>query len=436
VRESLGCRTVRLGKALAWSSGLLLSITGCGKTWHAPVEMAEAPSSGAGGSGAPVGSSSGGNAGTPGEVIPGPIASAGAPGTGGTGSVPATVDCSTAGTAPVTIQWNAVNGQQPAWYATAEALSIAENILYYQNANRGWPKNIEMTARTAARDGASTIDNSATTTQIDYLARVYSATGCAKYGDAAVAGIQYLLDAQYPNGGWPQRYPDPEGYPAHITFNDNAMVRVLDLLRAVSRRTDRFAFADEALAALAASAVESGIGCILATQVETDGVKTGWCAQHDEVTLEPAQARTYELPSLSGSEGAGLLRFLMTIEDPSPEVREAVNGAAAWFEQVKLTGIRIERVVDATLPEGEDRVVVEDPAAPPLWARFYELGTNVPIFSSRCEVDECDEDPFFMRRYSLAEIENERRVGYAWYGNWGAQILSTTYPQWKARWGE
>jgi PelA/Pel-15E family pectate lyase len=60
-----------------------------------------------------------------------------------------------------------------------------------------------------------------------------------------------------------------------------------------------------------------------------------------------------------------------------------------------------------------DRVVVEDSNAPPIWARFYELRTNVPIFSSRCEVAECEDDPFFMRRYSLAEIENERRVGYS-----------------------
>jgi hypothetical protein len=41
-----------------------------------------------------------------------------------------------------------------------------------------------------------------------------------------------------------------------------------------------------------------------------------------------------------------------------------------------------------------------------------------------------------MRRYSLAEIENERRVGYAWYGNWPARALATTYPAWRARWME
>ncbi len=99
---------------------------------------------------------------------------------------------------------------------------------------------------------------------------------------------------------------------------------------------------------------------------------------------------------------------------------------------MKLTGIRVESTVDATQASGEDRVVVQDASAPPLWARFYELGTNRPIFSSRCEVPECATDPLFMRRYALAEIENERRVGYAWYGNWPAAAIAE-YTAWKSQ---
>ncbi|HKO93736.1 MAG TPA: pectate lyase [Polyangiaceae bacterium] len=359
----------------------------------------------------------------------------GAAGVGGVGPVtpPVSVDCALAGPVPVQVAWDDVNAQDAAWYATAEARTVADNVLYYQNPDRGWPKNIDMTTRTAALGEQSMIDNDATTTQIDFLARVYMASGCPAYGTAASAGISYLLDAQYENGGWPQRYPNPQGYPAHITYNDNAMVHVLELLRDVATHAERFAFVETATAVQAEGAVEQGIGCILATQVVTNGSKTGWCAQHDEVSLAPAQARSYELPSLSGSEGAALLRLLMSIEQPSPEVRAAVEGAAAWFDAVKLTGIRVQRVVDATQVSGEDRVVVEDPAAPPLWARFYELNTDRPIFSSRCEVPECADDPFFMRRYSLAEIENERRTGYSWYGNWPAQALADL-PAWRARW--
>jgi PelA/Pel-15E family pectate lyase len=330
--------------------------------------------------------------------------------------------------------WERLNVMPPTFYSTAEAITLARNVLYYQNPDRGWPKNIEMTSTTAMR-GSSTIDNDGTTFQIEFLSRVFSATRCAEFGAAATNGIDYLFDGQYDNGGWPQEWPNSDGYHAHITFNDNAMVRVLGLLRKIASRAEPYAYLDESFATRATAAVERGIDCMLGCQVETDGEKTGWCAQHDEVSLEPAQARTYELPSLSGSEAVGIVRFLMSIEEPSDEVRAAIEGAVAWFEAVKLTGVRIEETTDTSQPTGEDRVVVEDPNAPPIWARFYELGTNRPFFSSRCEVAECEDDPSFMVRYSLAEIENERRVGYSWYGSWPQSVLTTDYPAWKARTG-
>lgn len=354
-------------------------------------------------------------------------------GSGGSSGASSVVDCALAGSVPVTVEWSRINSQPASFYATAEALTLADNIVYYQNPDFGWPKDTDMTTTTARR-ADSTIDNRATTTQIQYLARVYTASECPKYGEAAANGISYLLAAQYDNGGFPQEYPENTGYHARITFNDDAMVRVLELLRSVGNAAEPYAFLDPTVSASAALAVEKGIDCILKCQVVSDGKKTGWCAQHDEVTFEPAMARSYELPSLSGSEAAGIVRFLMSIDQPSPEVREAIEGAVAWFEEVKLTGIKVVSTVDATQPTGEDRVVVEDPAAPPIWARFYELATNVPIFSSRCEVPECETDPFFMRRYSLAEIENERRVGYSWYGDWPASVLASEYPAWQLRW--
>ncbi len=385
---------------------------------------------GAGGSGGePTAGAGGASGGTTGGATGG--SSGGSAGTGGGAGGPS-VDCSLAGTVPVTVTWNAINSQPADWYGSAEALTVADNVVYYQNVDGGWPKAVDMTQRVDPKDG-STIDNRATTTQIQFLSRVYSASGCSKYGDAAVTGINALLDAQYPSGGWPQTFPNPTGYHAHITFNDDAMAHVLTLLRSVSRRDAPYSFADDALAAEAGAAVESGIECILQCQVVLDGQKAGWCAQHDEVTPRTGAGAHLRAPSLSGSEGAGLLEFLMTVENPSAEVKEAVQGAAAWFEAVKLTGIKVVETVAPEESTGEDRVVVEDASAPPIWARFYELETNKPIFSSRCEVPECASDPFYMRRYSLAEIENERRVGYSWYGDWPADALAA-YPAWAAKW--
>lgn len=352
-------------------------------------------------------------------------------GTGGTAPVPP--ECVPAAV-PVTTPWGSVNRMGAAFYGTPEALTIAQNILYYQNSDRGWPKDTDMTSRDKSRS-RSTIDNGATTTQVEYLSRVYAATSCANYRDAAIAGLEYLFSGQYMNGGWPQEFPNGDGYHRHITFNDNAMLHVLTLLRQISLSDELYAYLDASYAPRAGEAVQKGIDCILRCEVVSE-TQAGWCAQHDEVSLAPAQARTYELPSLSGSEGVGIVRFLMTIDDPSPEVRDAIEGAVAWFDAVKIEGIRIDSVTDPNQPTGEDRVVVEDATAEPLWARFYELETNRPIFSSRCEVPECDTNPNYMMRYSLAEIDNERRVGYSWYGDWPAKLLNTDYPAWKAKWPE
>ena len=155
-----------------------------------------------------------------------------------------------------------------------------------------------------------------------------------------------------------------------------------------------------------------------------NGKLTVWCAQHDEKTLAPAKARSYELPSLSGSESVGIVKFLMGIDHPSPEIIRAVQGAAAWFKESRITGIRLERKSAPGTPKGFDQEVVSDPAAPPLWARFYELNTNRPIFSGRDGIV----------KYSVAEIEYERRNGYRWYVDRPAKLLSEDYPKWATKW--
>jgi PelA/Pel-15E family pectate lyase len=162
------------------------------------------------------------------------------------------------------------------------------------------------------------------------------------------------------------------------------------------------------------------VECILKTQVMQDGKLTVWCAQHDERTLAPAKARAYELPSLSGNESVGIVRFLMEIEHPSPEVVRAIEAAVAWFRASRIKGILVKAVAAPGTPKGSDNIVIADPVAPGLWARFYELGTNRPIFCGRDSVV----------KYSMAEIEYERRNGYRWYVDRPAKLLDADYPEW------
>jgi len=327
-----------------------------------------------------------------------------------------------------TVVWRTVLAQPAPWYATAEAHALADNVLLYQDVSGGWPKNRDMTILPAAQPptketAAPTIDNDATTTQLRLLARVVSAQPEPRLRAAFERGFDYLLAAQYGNGGWPQFFPRPEGYSRHITYNDNAMVNVLELLRDAAQGKEPFAFVDETRRARAAAAVERGIACILRTQVRQDGRLTVWCAQHDEHTLAPAPARRFEPASLSGGESVGIVRFLLSVPHPSPEIVAAVEGAVAWFRQVQLHGVRETHPPAPDLPHQFDRVLVADPAAPPLWARFYELGTNRPIYTGRDAVI----------RYALTEIEAERRGGYAWHVTAPQKLLEQDYPRWREK---
>ncbi len=36
-------------------------------------------------------------------------------------------------------------------------------------------------------------------------------------------------------------------------------------------------------------------------------------------------------------------------------------------------------------------------------------------------------------RETLADIEHERRIGYAWLGFWPRTLIETEYPAWRAR---
>lgn len=332
--------------------------------------------------------------------------------------------------APVkTIRWYQCLSQDESWYSGKEALRIADNVLEYQKSSGGWEKNIDMAEpldtaavkklRTEKDKIGSTIDNGATYTQLRFLAKVYDATHVEKYKSAFLKGYDYLLEAQYENGGWPQFYPLRKGYYTHITFNDNAMINVMRLLR--DSQTDPvFDFVDTTRKAKAKTAVEKGIDCILKCQIVVDGKLTAWCAQHDEYTFKPAKARAYELPTLSGFESAEIVDFLMKIKNPSQQIIDAVQSAVAWFDEAKLTGIRQILVDDASAPEGKDKRVIEDPSAPPIWARFYEIGTNKPVFCSRDGII----------HHNLSEITSERRNEYNWLGDWPEDLLNKKYPKW------
>jgi pectate lyase len=312
-----------------------------------------------------------------------------------------------------------------AWHRSEEGRRVAANVLSHQSAAGSWAKNTDTTSKPYEGDRSrirGTFDNGATTGELTFLARAFRATNDDACRRGFLLGLDHILQAQYRNGGWPQFHPPGDGYARHITFNDETMVRLMRFVREVAM-SEGYAFVDEDRRDAAANAFERGIECIVKCQVRVDGKLTAWCAQHDEAKLEPRPARSYELVSLSGSESVGIVRLLMSIEEPSPAVIEAVDAAVAWLDAAKLTGIRVDRVPDPAAPKGTNKVVVNDPTAPPMWARFHEIGTNRPIYADRDGV---------IKR-NLADIGYERSNGYGWLGTWGQPVLEKEYPAWKQR---
>jgi PelA/Pel-15E family pectate lyase len=313
--------------------------------------------------------------------------------------------------------------QSAEWFQSEEGRRIADNVLTWQTPHGSWPKNRDTASEPF--DGNSddlhgTFDNGATTNELRFLARAFRATNEPRYQQAFLKGLDHIFEAQYPTGGWPQFYPLSERYHRHITFNDDSMGRILELLQDVSESSD-YAFVKAEYRTKAKAAVTKGIDCILRTQIKQDGKLTAWCAQHDEKTLEPAWARSYEPPSLSGAESVGVVHVLMSVEEPTPEIIAAVEGAVAWFRSVAMKGVRLESV---RRDDGrKERWLVPDPDAPPLWARFYELGTNRPLY--------LDRDSVF--RYDFSEISYERRSGYSYHGTWAADLLAKDYQRWREK---
>ena len=300
--------------------------------------------------------------------------------------------------------WDSVFKNSDTWFGSSDGIKLADSIVQYQLSDGGWRK--DMTESTSGSWGKSTIDNDTTTSQIIVLAKAYKQTNNSKYLTSCQKGIDLLLNGQYANGGWPQIFNDPGTYHAHITYNDNAMIHVMNLLTSVANKTGDFTFIDSTRASRAGTAIQKGIQCFLNTQITVNGVKTAWCQQHDENTLKPTTGRAYEVPSISASESVGIVNYLKAIKNPSTEITNAINSAIAWMAKVQIYGIKVVTTSD-------DRYIVNDPTAGPIWARFYEINTNRPIF--------VDRDGSI--HYQMSEISQERRYGYAWYGTWPAKLV-------------
>ena len=314
---------------------------------------------------------------------------------------------------------------------------LADNMITWQLPHGGFYKNSRSVyekpwdgeskrAVWLAADGTElgTIDNDATVTELMFLSDLYHRTGEVDYRDAARAAMEFLLNLQHTNGGFPQVYPERSGggqYSNLITFNDHAMIRAMLLL---DRAANAVSPLDGDLLTdgqrnRAAAALQAGVDYILAAQIVNNGQKTVWCAQHDPDTYEPRGARSYELASKSGKESSYIAAFLMS-QPQTEEVEQAVKAALAWYRNPTVYEQDTRYVKRSPDSSDDDYNPIQAGEGSRMWYRFYEVESNVPFFSGRLTTDD---PPGNGKQYDLMLIEPERRYGYEWGGNYGVMLL-------------
>lgn len=308
---------------------------------------------------------------------------------------------------------------------STQAIHVAQVILSFQTPSGGWSKRTDM-ATVPRQSGQQfgvehnyipTFDNGATTTQLRWLAAFYPYAPAAfqpKLKAALEKGVQFVLAAQYPNGGFAQTFPLRGGYHDAITLNDHVFMELLRLLHDVAN-APQFALLPEKIRHQAQQQFVLGKELLLKAQVKLNGKLTIWAAQHHPLTLEPIAARAYELAALASSESAGVTLLLMELTEPSAEVIQAVEAAVSWFREKQILETKVER-------DHNGMHLLPAPGAKPLWARFYDLKTQQPLF--------VDRDGSIKAKVS--DLSLERQQGYGWYQSNAAAVLKA-YPKWQQK---
>ncbi|MDL4839809.1 pectate lyase [Aquibacillus rhizosphaerae] len=303
-----------------------------------------------------------------------------------------------------------------------QAIEEANNLLTWQMEHGGWTKNWPhiyqrewdgQESRSEWVDNGmelGTIDNDATIAEMLHIAQMYQETGDIRYKESTEKAIEFLFNLQYDSGGFAQVYPARGNYSDYVTFNDEAMINVLELMDSIVKREYPFDsdLISDAYRVKVEDSIDMAVDYILNAQIKVDDKLTAWCAQHHPVTYEPMKARAYEHASISGQESVGIIRYLMS-RPQTEEINKAVTAALEWLDEVKLENTRY-----VSGDPNEEYFVADDNST--AWYRFYEIGTNKPIFSGRDGVI----------KHEIMEIEAERRNGYSWGGHWATQLLEIT----------
>lgn len=334
--------------------------------------------------------------------------------------------------------------------------SVADLIVALQNEDGGFqvlPDNYEMSQKETglgSMKDVSSVYNGATTSELKYLAKYITANKPedSKYQDAFVKGIKYLLTTQHDNGGWSMNPGSGSGFNANIEVGNKAMTEVLTLLSDIAILNNQdYVFARKAMNVdEIKSAVEKGNDFIVKSQISNNNKKSGWATQYDK-SGNVTMGHAYERESVSSYTTKDVIDYLMTIHNPSQDIKDAVESAYSWLKDVKIADKEQKVVKDTSMNNGFDVYLVDGSGT---WASnyVYDKATDSyrPLYS---DVDPTRADQKYVNVYELYNLDGNSvgnnkinnkdlilystRTTVSYYdNNLADELIATGYDEWKS----
>lgn len=334
--------------------------------------------------------------------------------------------------------------------------SVADLIVALQNEDGGFqvlPDNYEMSQKETglgSMKDVSSVYNGATTSELKYLAKYITANKPedSKYQDAFVKGIKYLLTTQRDNGGWSMNPGSGSGFNANIEVGNKAMTEVLTLLSDIAILNNQdYVFARKAMNVdEIKSAVEKGNDFIVKSQISNNNKKSGWATQYDK-SGNVTMGHTYERESVSSYTTKDVIDYLMTIHNPSQDIKDAVESAYSWLKDVKIADKEQKVVKDTSMNNGFDVYLVDGSGT---WASNYVYDkandSYRPLYS---DVDPTRADQKYVNVYELYNLDGNSvgnnkinnkdlilystRTTVSYYdNNLADELIATGYDEWKS----
>ena len=287
------------------------------------------------------------------------------------------------------------------------ALAAGAALAAAQLPSGGWDYRFDFSdPQRSKRRNISTFDDDTTQSCLRYLLALGEVAKGNLPREQAIRnardlGLRKLLEAQFPNGAWPQRYDGmpkaaknfpvlkarypkswPRNYPKanyinHYTFNDNSHRDCVLLALQAHRVTGALKFL---------LAARRGGDFILLAQMPEP--QPAWAQQYN-ARMEPAWARRFEPASITGGESVGACRTLIDLYLATGDAKylRAVDAAVKWYRRSAI--------------------------APGKWARFYELQTNRPLY--------------FTKEYKLTYSDADLPTHYSFQSSYGVESMIRYY---------